>query len=479
MRRKLTVIMAADVAGYSRLMSEDEEETGRRLAQYTAVFQQFINDAEGRIFNTAGDAILAEFPSSVNCLRAAVDIQETLRTRNRTYSESRQMLFRIGITVGDVMEKDGDLIGEAVNIAARLEGLAEAGGICVSRAVYEQVAGKLSIPFVDLGPQQVKNIREPVHAFQIGGQGEAERVQAHQAAKVAVPATRPARRLLWPAALAGLALAIGVAVLALGWPRTAMLTGMGAIPAAGTQTDGKVAARKDATPNAPVQVASVLPEATKAPPPEGNKPEPRALIYGPKPGNAPLTMTLKGKPFDPNAVPVLCDECRMKAKIEYAVGLDHRAFVLAENGIAGWAYGRATQEEAISVATEGCTRQTKRLNCALYSVNGIVVWEGTVPPVPPLPWVAEAPVKTPFDAEMIGGVSSSVISNLRRYAEGASPKALSMGPNGHYSFFTRGANTAEVIRRSLEYCGTLAKVACRVIAVDNNFVVAPEVRQTP
>jgi class 3 adenylate cyclase len=160
MKRKIAAIFAADIAGYSRLVAEDEEETLRRLASYRSVTDDFIARSGGRIFNTAGDAVLAEFPSAVEAVRCAIDIQESLRTRNMAYPASRQMSFRIGITIGDVVERDdGDLLGDGVNIAARLEGLAEAGGICVSRSVHEQVANKLSVQFDDIGAQEVKKFQ--------------------------------------------------------------------------------------------------------------------------------------------------------------------------------------------------------------------------------------------------------------------------------------------------------------------------------
>jgi class 3 adenylate cyclase len=163
-KRKIAAILAADIAGYSRLVAEDEEETLRRLDSYRAVFSDFITRFGGRIFNTAGDAILAEFSSAVDAVRCAIDVQESLRTRNLAYAPSRQMSFRIGITIGDVVERDGDLLGDGVNIASRLESLAQAGGICISRSVYEAVANKISLKFADLGLQQLKNIPEGVHA---------------------------------------------------------------------------------------------------------------------------------------------------------------------------------------------------------------------------------------------------------------------------------------------------------------------------
>ncbi|MGE3245043.1 MAG: adenylate/guanylate cyclase domain-containing protein [Beijerinckiaceae bacterium] len=167
MKRKIAAILAADIAGYTRLVAEDEENTLTRLASYREVFGDFVARSGGRVFNTAGDAVLAEFPSAVEATRCAIDIQESLRTRNLGYPQSRQMLFRMGLTIGDVVEREGDLLGDGVNIAARLEGLAQPGGICVSQAVFEQVANKLSVPFRDLGRQDVKNVPQPVHAFMV------------------------------------------------------------------------------------------------------------------------------------------------------------------------------------------------------------------------------------------------------------------------------------------------------------------------
>lgn len=167
LKRKIAAILAADIAEYSRLIAEDEEETLTRLAAYREVFDDFVARAGGRIFNTAGDAVMCEFPSAVEAVRCAVDIQESLRTRNRAFPPQRQMHFRIGITIGDVVERDGDLLGDGVNIAARLESLAERGSICVSRNVHEAVANKISLPFRDLGEREVKNIPHPVRAYTI------------------------------------------------------------------------------------------------------------------------------------------------------------------------------------------------------------------------------------------------------------------------------------------------------------------------
>src|SRR6195952_5185848 len=209
MKRKIAAILAADIAGYSKLVAEDEEETLRRLASYRQVTDDFIAKGGGRIFNTAGDAVLAEFPSAVEAVRCAIDIQESLRTRNMAYPPSRQMAFRIGITIGDVVERDGDLLGDGVNIAARLEGLAEVGGICISRAVHEQVANKLSVQFADIGAQEVKNIPTPVHAYMVAMRREDGTYTTPQIKKK--PTTLAVPNWMWPVAVTTVCLvAIGV-----------------------------------------------------------------------------------------------------------------------------------------------------------------------------------------------------------------------------------------------------------------------------
>lgn len=167
LKRTIAAILAADVAGYSRLVAEDEEDTLRRLAEYRAVFREQVTRFGGRVFNTAGDAILAEFPSAVEGLRAGIAIQEALRVANREHPPARRVCFRMGMTIGDVVEQDGDLLGDGVNIAARLEGLAEPGGICIARSVHEAIANKVAIGFRDIGPQRLKNIPRPVHAFRV------------------------------------------------------------------------------------------------------------------------------------------------------------------------------------------------------------------------------------------------------------------------------------------------------------------------
>jgi len=167
LERKLATILSADVAGYSRLMGEDEEQTLKTFRGHKKVFESLVAMHRGRIFNTAGDAILAEFSSAVEAVRCATDIQAALRTRNDQLAPSRQVRFRIGINLGDVMVQGGDLMGDGVNVAARLQTAAEPGGICISGSVHDQIRNKLSLSFQSHGEQNFKNIQQPVRTFSI------------------------------------------------------------------------------------------------------------------------------------------------------------------------------------------------------------------------------------------------------------------------------------------------------------------------
>src|SRR5580704_14842705 len=167
LERKLATILSADVAEFSRLMGEDEEQTLRVFREHKKVFESLVAMHRGRIFNTAGDAILAEFGSAVEAVRCATDIQAAVRTRNDQLPASRQVRFRIGINLGDVMVQGPDLLGDGVNVAARLQTAAQPGGICLSGSVYDQIRNKLSLSFQSLGEKSYKNIQQPVRTFSI------------------------------------------------------------------------------------------------------------------------------------------------------------------------------------------------------------------------------------------------------------------------------------------------------------------------
>ena len=167
LERKLVAILAADVASYSRLMEIDEEGTLATLSAFRLVTDRLISRHEGRICGTAGDSILAAFGSALAAVQCAVEIQNELAHENNDLEKDRRMQFRIGINVGDVMLKDGDIFGDGVNIAARLEGLADPGGVCISRGIHDHVMKKLPFEFEDLGEQTVKNIAQPVRVYRL------------------------------------------------------------------------------------------------------------------------------------------------------------------------------------------------------------------------------------------------------------------------------------------------------------------------
>jgi len=166
--RKLAAILAADAAGYSRLMADDEAATLRSLNDARGLFRVRIEAHGGRLIDTAGDSILAEFPSAVEAVDCADEIQHELAKRNHQLAEHRRMQFRIGINLGDVIgQKDGTIYGDGVNVSARLQALAEPGGICISGTAFDQVEGKLPLQFKFIGEQQVKNIAKPVRAYRV------------------------------------------------------------------------------------------------------------------------------------------------------------------------------------------------------------------------------------------------------------------------------------------------------------------------
>ena len=174
LKRRLTTILIADVAGYSRLVRADEESTLTTLGAYRNVFDGLIDRHDGRVFGSGGDSVLAEFGSAVEAVRCAISCQEEIAAHNAELADERKLMFRIGINVGDVIVRDGDLLGDGVNVAARLEGLAEPGGVCLSGSVFEQIRHKLSLDFEAMGSQRVKNIAEPVAAYRlIPGRGSA------------------------------------------------------------------------------------------------------------------------------------------------------------------------------------------------------------------------------------------------------------------------------------------------------------------
>jgi class 3 adenylate cyclase len=452
MRRKIAAIFAADIAGYSRLVAEDEEETLRRLASYRLVTDDFIAKSGGRIFNTAGDAVLAEFPSAVEAVRCAIDIQESLRTRNMAYPASRQMSFRIGITIGDVVERDGDLLGDGVNIAARLEGLAEVGGICISRAVHEQVANKLSVQFADIGAQEVKNIPTPVHAYMIAmrredGSYSVPQFKKKPASAAAIP------NWMWLAAATLVCLAaIGVGGF-LYFTKIEMPAG----------SKGASSVSNNAAP-APSPSATPVPAPTAA----SARPAP------PPPSPPPIPSTER---FAADTVPFVGDRLRVTLANEYVPASDYKALAVTVAGNNAFVVGQQNEEAAKSAALEQCQKRADAFQparkCELYAVGNTVVYAHGRPPVPPLPWIRRDPsTERPFavrDLPLVRDPGKARIES--NYISARKTKSLAIGPAGQF-FFDFGYDTVEEsVRRNLEYCGAIVGVACMIVAVDDVFAV--------
>jgi TolB-like protein/class 3 adenylate cyclase len=164
-QRRLAAVLAADVAGYSRLMGLDEVGTARTLREHRTVTDALVAKHGGRLVKTTGDGVLLEFPSVVDAVECAVAVQVVMAERNKHIPEDRRMLFRIGINLGDILIEGDDILGDGVNVAARLEGIAEPGGICISSSAYDQVLGKVNAEFSDLGEQTLKNIARPIRAY--------------------------------------------------------------------------------------------------------------------------------------------------------------------------------------------------------------------------------------------------------------------------------------------------------------------------
>src|SRR5215813_1780131 len=189
--RRLAAILAADVAGYSRLMGMDEEGTHERLqALRRELIDPKIGEHSGRIVKNTGDGLLAEFPSVVDAVRCAAKLQRAITDREAAISEDRRIWFRIGINLGDVIVEDDDIFGDGVNVAARLEALAEPGGLCISRTVREQIRDKLAYAIEDLGEQSVKNIARPVRVYAL--RSAAVAALPAPTVQAALPISRPA-----------------------------------------------------------------------------------------------------------------------------------------------------------------------------------------------------------------------------------------------------------------------------------------------
>ncbi len=441
-KRKLATIMVADIVGFSRLTANDEDWTIRSLGEFRRIVDGIIDRHDGCIFNTGGDSVLAEFASPVEAVRCAVDFQEAARSRNLLQPRDRQLRFRIGINLGDVMVRGTDLLGDGVNIAARLEGLAEPGGICVSGSVWDQVNGKLSIGYIDIGEQSVKNIPRPVRAYHLRVDGVIEefgKPAIAPASATAVPLRVERGRRPLIAALSG-AVAV-IVVLGAGlawqlWPRS----------------------------SAPLPpTASAAPSAPSAAPPAGA-------------ASLPLRESLLARLA--SAAPSLGGASREEAVRTYINAPVNKAMAASPDPAGHWeTWDRPTQEDARDSALEGCQVYHGH-PCILLAAGD------AVQPVPAdRKWLAQdmprARYSGEFDPAQIPGVSPALRrrDDIANYRAAAAPKAVAFHPIRNRMFVVAGAsNPRGAQEEALKTCNDDAVRnkfggPCYLYAVDDRVVL--------
>ena len=410
MRRKLAVILASDVAGYSRLVAADEEDTVRRFRQAAAAFCERVQKYRGRVFNTAGDAILAEFESAVDATRCAVDIQDANNAQNAAIEASRRLLFRIGIAIGDVLVSDnGDLLGDGVNIAARLEGIAAPGGICISEDVRTHVLNKISVGFQDLGEQTLKNIPRAVRAFRLGAAG----------GNAPAPAAKSKRRFGGPPVWVG-----------------------GAVATVAVAVSGVVVIAR--YPSAPAPPAAFSPV---------------AAVAG------------ADRRFDPANVPLVTDRVRSDL-VDYVRQPDFKAIAISRLGL-GVSRGLPDQVAAERDALDRCKRRDPNGDCRIYAVGDSVVWPSSPTPLPadlhtePLDIALQ-----PADSKFVKGMPTE--AGIDAFLKAKSHKALAVSEAGFSSGFSTmpdRTDSAEAIRLAVERCSDFAKSPCVLVSVDGFLTV--------
>lgn len=455
--RRLTTIIAIDVVAFSTMSARDEEHALALLGARMDVAGTLIRHHRGRVFKLTGDGLLAEFASPVEAVRAALEIQEAMRSANATSGENDQLHLRIGINLGDIVESGDDLMGDAVNVAVRLESIATTGGICVSSSVYEQITGKLMLGAEDIGDQHVKNIPRPIHAYRLtlDGSKPAAPHPAHEAAKAG-----PRSRVLL---VSGIVTALAIAAIG-----GTFYLRQG--PAAGAvQTAEPTSATPPPTP--PASVAAVSPPVT---PPAA----PSAAPATTPPPVAPAAP--QPRLFAPQEVPFVPD-FRSRALENYANAAGSKAFALNVRGIFAMATRRIDDATARRVALEECNKAVQREvpvvrdydRCMLYAVGDNVVWSFRPPATPPAPYVPAARPNPPipFDPATAPLVNPPARQNLtEHYLKAVHSRAFVLG-NNRFNWWTPSENDKDAIRRNLQICGHLTGRPCVVYALNNDVLV--------
>jgi class 3 adenylate cyclase len=496
MRRKLAVILAADVAGYSRLVAADEEDTVRRFRQAAAAFGERVQKYRGRVFNTAGDAILAEFESAVDATRCAIDIQDANGAHNAAVDSSRRLLFRIGIAIGDVLVCDnGDLLGDGVNIAARLESIAEPGGVCISDDVKVHAANKIAVGVHDLGEQTLKNIPRGIRAHRLEAAGK----------NTSAPVAKPQRRLaarMWAGGAIVVLLVVSGAVLVVQYASPSRPAAV-SLPSITTASAG-VALRFDAAsvPLVTDRVRSNLADYVRQPDfkavaishigwgvssglPDSVSAERDALdrckrrdpkgacriyavgdqvVWPPPP--APLSADFHPEPLD---VPLeMADQAIIKGMPNPA-GLDvflksnnHKALAVSDKGFSSMV-DRADRAEAIRLAVERCSDFAKS-PCLLVSVDGFLTVR-----VPRSRGIVR-PYTLAGETEM----SEADRERIAKIYGGKDWRALAKGGSGHWYAVSAIETEIAAADRVLQDCRR-SEAECQLHAI-GNFRIDQRVR---
>jgi adenylate cyclase len=460
--RRLTTIVSIDVVGFSTMSARNEEHALDLLSARMATAEAIVKHHRGRVFKLTGDGLLAEFVSPVEAVRAGLEIQEAMRSANATADQDNQLVLRIGINLGDVVESGDDLMGDAVNVAVRLESIAPHGGICVSAAIYEQIVGKLTLGAEDMGEQHVKNIPRPIHAYRLTSEGATPVVAVAPAA-----AKRPSRLVMGAGALAILA------IVAIGGAWLLHEKSEPAVPAAQTAA---APAASPAPPPAPVAAAPAMPAAAPAAPPASDPNEMPAPTLDPA-ATGPRIYDAADVPFVP--------DFRRRALENYAQADGSKAMAINVRGFFSVATRRVDDPTARRIALEECSKLVHREvpivrpidRCMTYAVGNNVVWTYRTPPLPPPPYVpaARPSPAIAFDPATVPLLTGETArKNLAdHYATSDRKRALVLGRD-HFDWWSPSETEADAIKRNLQVCGHLTGRPCVVYAVEDQVLV-----QTP
>ena len=466
--RRLTTILAIDVVAFSAMSARDEERALALLAARLDTAGTLVRQHRGRVFKMTGDGLLAEFASPVEAVRAALEIQSAMRSANAASAADSQLTLRIGANLGDVVESGEDLLGDAVNVAVRLESISATGGVCISSSVYEQIVGKLMLGAEDIGEQHVKNIPRPIHAYRLTIDGARPGAPPHASPHPAHAVARSMARLR-------LLLTGGVlGVLVLG-----ALAGTFYVRHPSPPPSLQITEPTSSLPlvNRPVPETVATAATPRATSPVA--PQPAAAPQAPTVPAAP-TAPPALRPFAVKDVPFVPD-FHWRALQNYADAEGAKAFALNVRGIFAMATARVDEATARRVALQECNKKVERDvpivrgydSCMLYAVENEVIWTFRSPPMPPPPYV---PATRPVPAIAFDPATAPLLRAQARerlaahYVTSRNSRALVFGHN-RFDWWTPGENDTDAIRRNLQICGHLTGRPCVVYALNNEVLV--------